>query len=357
MIREKAKDIDEPLVDLMVAFADGLEIHNFRFFQKVIKLYKQFREQLPQEVGDSTKKIILIRILQGYFIEDFGKKYEFDWDDIKLVLEEKQVDWSERKRKTYASLKSLAYNFIASDEWLMEFKKWFDQSGEPNFTLLHDLANSTMISELNNTIKDDFHNCFEIFWGLRVDKDFPKFFYTATKAVIGLENIHNLSFALKVLEIFKEDVTLLEQDICQWIKEQKNKDRQNFYNIQDSDEIRPIFRKLIQNYQPDKENLPTLIDAIFHRYIEKAWEEKDMLSLAKAEIHEWRELLFHEISLDTRFDRYNTSYIIKKILDEQGNSDVGTKIRSLITEIYKEKAEKDPFYTEYMNYLISRLDN
>ena len=34
LIRKNTKGIDEPLVDLMVKFADELEIHNFRFFRK-----------------------------------------------------------------------------------------------------------------------------------------------------------------------------------------------------------------------------------------------------------------------------------------------------------------------------------
>ncbi|CAM2985779.1 P-loop NTPase fold protein [Acinetobacter celticus] len=77
LIRANTKDIDEPLIELMVKFADGLEIHNFRFFQKAINLYRKFRAKLPEVVAESTKEIILIRILQGYFIEDFGEKFEF----------------------------------------------------------------------------------------------------------------------------------------------------------------------------------------------------------------------------------------------------------------------------------------
>lgn len=97
LIRDKAKEVqmDKPLIDLMVKFADELEIHNFRFFQKVIRLYREFREELPIEVADSTKEIILIRVLQGYFIADFGINFEFSWEDIKLVLEENQKGWSE----------------------------------------------------------------------------------------------------------------------------------------------------------------------------------------------------------------------------------------------------------------------
>lgn len=357
LIRENTKEIDKQLVNLMVKFADELEIHNFRFFQKVIKLYQQFRAELCDEVTYSTKEIILIRVLQGYFVEEFGKKYEFDWDDIKLIIEEKQKNWSDRKRKTYEALKSVAYNFIHSDEWVIEFKKWFDQKGEPNWTLLHDLVNSTMISEENNKIKYEFHKLCEDFWGLRVDKNFPKIFHKVTKAVVGLENIHNLNFALKILELFNADVRSLEQDICEWIKEQKNKDRQIFYNIQEDDRIRPIFKDLILNHQPSKEELPQLIDAIFQIYINKAWNDRDELSIEYASKEQWKKLLFEEINNDPRFTSLNSSYVVKKILDDQKDQEISQRIRQLIAEIYKEKAEKEPFYTEYMNYLILRLDN
>ncbi|WP_228200202.1 hypothetical protein [Acinetobacter tianfuensis] len=82
LIREKSKDMDEPLIDLMVKFADGLEIHNFRFFHKVIKLYRQFLEQLPEQVAESTKEIILVRILQGYLIADYGISLKITWEDF-----------------------------------------------------------------------------------------------------------------------------------------------------------------------------------------------------------------------------------------------------------------------------------
>jgi hypothetical protein len=73
----------------MVDFADKLDIHNFRFFQKVIKLYQQFRKELPEEVADSTKEIILIRILQGYLIQDF-RQLDYGWEDCQYFTEQKR---------------------------------------------------------------------------------------------------------------------------------------------------------------------------------------------------------------------------------------------------------------------------
>lgn len=86
LIRANTKDIDTPLVDLMVKFSNELEIHNFRFFQKVIKLYGKFIQQLPKEVAYSTKEIILIRILQGYLIEDYGEIFNIQYSMVRFVL-------------------------------------------------------------------------------------------------------------------------------------------------------------------------------------------------------------------------------------------------------------------------------
>lgn len=357
LIRANAKDIDEQLVSLMVKFADELEIHNFRFFQKVIKLYKAFRMQLPEEVADSTKDIILIRILQGYFIADFGGKYEFQWENIKLVLEEKQTGWSERKIKTYEALRTISYNFIRSDVWLIEFKKWFDQVGELDFSLLKELTGSDLISEKNNKSQDDFHKCCENFWGLKVDKQFPDNFYEKTRLVIGLENLSNLSFALKVLEIFNKDVTALEQEIIAWLNEKLEKDTSQFRINEGSGEIRAIFTDFIKRFESNEKNLPQLIDAIFKIYIKQAGSNKDELSVQKASKEDWEKILFDEISLDSRFDSINSSYIVKKILERENGSDLGKQICNVITEIYEEKGKESEFYRNYMNYLISRLDN
>jgi hypothetical protein len=57
LIRANTEDIDDELVNLMIDFAETLEVHNFRFFQKVIKLYQQFRKELPEELHCQQKKL------------------------------------------------------------------------------------------------------------------------------------------------------------------------------------------------------------------------------------------------------------------------------------------------------------
>lgn len=356
LIRANVNDIDEPLVSLMVKFADELEIHNFRFFQKVIKLYKAFRKQLPEEVADSTKKIILIRILLGYFIADFGEKYEFQWENIKLVLEEKQTGWSERKIKTYEALRTISYNFIRSDVWLIEFKKWFDQSDKSDFKLLSELAESELISEENNKLTEKFHQITKIFWGLQASENFPTELYEITKKVIGLDSLGNVSFAINLLEMLghQEKVNDLEKLTIEWINEKMIIDRKRFSQAESWGEIRDNFKCYIDNF--DLGTLPALIDAVFKKYISEAWNNEDELSVEKANKQQWEELLFIQIQQDERFNDINSSYIVKKILERPTASNFEISFRQMIIEIYEEKGKKSEFYKNYMNYLISRLD-
>ncbi|MGB9037590.1 MAG: KAP family P-loop domain protein, partial [Acinetobacter calcoaceticus] len=116
LIRENTKGIDEQLINLMIDFAEKLEIHNFRFFQKVIKLFRYFLGEFPKEVAYSTKEIILIRILQGYLIQDYSG-LDYVWDDCKYFSEKQQENWSNTKRQTYESLQKVSYSFNHNDNW------------------------------------------------------------------------------------------------------------------------------------------------------------------------------------------------------------------------------------------------
>jgi len=364
LIRGNTKDIDDQLVNLMVDFADKLEIHNFRFFQKVIKLYREFRCFLPPTVADSTKEIILVRILQGFFIIDFGGTYRITWEDFttknsvrNLINEKYHSEKAKNENVILGKLNKVSYLFVKDDLWSIEFRKWFDQVGELDFILLNDLANSTLISEENNKIKESFHQGFEDFWGLQVDKEFPENFHEKTRRVIGLERLGNLSFALQILELFEKDVSALEQEIINWIAEEMEKDISTFRFHDRFGEIRPIFKKFIETYKSSAEKLPSLIDAIFHIYVKQSFDHKDVSAVNNASKEDWEKVLFKEILLDSRFDLINSSYIVKEVLEREKNTELGQLIRNIITEIYNEKAQADKFYKNYMNFLIHRLDN
>ncbi|QCO20931.1 KAP family P-loop domain protein [Acinetobacter cumulans] len=362
LIRANTKGIDESLVDLMVKFAEELEIHNFRFFQKVIKLYRIFVEQLPEEIAESTKENILLRILQGYFIEDFGVAREISWADCRYIHEERKKEWSDVKLKNYAMLRQSFPNpFIRMDEWGGKLKKWFEQSDDWDLDGIKALANSEQISEKNNEIKDNFNQLLHDFLGLQARESFPQDLYEITQKVIGLENLGMISFAIKVLEIFGhiDKVKDLERLTCGWIREQILKKRRSFVGVNHLGDIRPAFNDCIEKLELSSENLPVLIDAVFKIYINGAWSNEDKLSVENATKKEWKDLLFRKIPQDERFStiNINSSYVVNKILEKPLISNFEVTFRKMVIEIYEEKGKESEFHKKYMDYLIIRLEN
>lgn len=362
LLRDRAKEanIDDALIELMVKFANELDIHNFRFFQKVIKLYKKFRDQLPKEVAFSTKETILIRVLQGYFIENYGSLIHLQWDDFNIsyaVARRIRKEDKQEKDQILEKLEKINFKLVnASDAWAQEFQKEFDQKGQTDFCLLCELANSHLISDKNNAIKNEFYELVQIFWSLNIDESYPAKLYEITKKVIGLDSLNNISFAINLLEVIQPnmDIQELERLTLAWIAQKMSEDRNAFYRAENRGEIRKIFKNCIENFKKTSDYLPNLIDAVFNIYIQGAWNSEDELALEKATKQQWGELLFSEICQDERFYEINGSYLVEKILN---NTEFKILFRQIIIEIYQEKGKESEFYKNYMNYLISRLDN
>ncbi|WP_151713718.1 KAP family P-loop domain protein [Acinetobacter bereziniae] len=360
LIRENAKDMENQLIELMIDFADNLEIHNFRFFQKVIKLYNIFIEQLPEVVATSTKEIILIRILQGYLIQDFSK-LEYTWNDSKYFTENARKDWTERKNKTYDVLHEISYYFITNDIWLLEYRKWFEQKDDFDYQKIVELAQSDLISESNNIKKEEFHYLFKQFWGLTIDQSFPEKLYELSKEVIGLEGLHNLTFALVLLDKFGEfeKVSLLEVQIIEWIEFKLKESMNAFDEVNTFGNVWHSFVHYIEEFKEQNKlvGLPSLSDVV-HSYLNKnGWNPEHTLALEYASKDEWKKLLFDEIPHDERFQYYNSNLIASKMIQQMMKPELNPKIRQIIIEIYEEKGQESEFYKKYMNYLISRLDD
>ncbi|ANF80794.1 KAP family P-loop domain protein [Acinetobacter sp. NCu2D-2] len=363
LIRKNTKDIDKPLVDLMVKFANELEIQNFRFFQKIIKLYKEFRAQLPEEVAYSTKEIILIRIIQGYFIEDFGVDKEFAWSDIKLVNEERQKDWSEEKIGTYRRLKTIDYAFVHDDEWLAEFIKYFNQLGEPNFSKLRELVNSDLILEESNKLRDDLYRLMEEWRNLEIDSTFcNRLYFVATKRIAS-ENLENLSFYCDLLNEFGQ--SLLANELQKSIEEYLLNEYQSkgYLFVKDhfsfgfkSENRFHVFLKSLQEKQPHQ-GLPILRDIVYRYVFQSGWNSQtDSIVIGQATKADWHNLNFHDIPTDERFQESNKLQILMKLLDQQISLDLQPQINTLIFEILEEEAQaSDVERRKNIEYVIKRL--
>lgn len=356
LIQEFSQDMDEPLIELMVKFADGLEIHNFRFFQKVIKLYKKFSAELPEVVAESTKEIILIRILQGYFVHDFGAAYEFQWDDVKLVLEENKKDWTKRKVRTYEVLKNISYYFIKIDTWGIEFKKWFDQIDNPDFVSLHKLANSELISEKNQNLKNKIWDIFDRRFNFKVtEKDF-EFIAELGAECIKIETIYNVAAAYEFIKKYLKDerkAKKFKQDVCKVIE----LDIDNFISRRqkevqlwgaESNIFYEYIDKLAENYKKNR----SLKEIVSH-YLQYDFfkDEDDKTELQKLSLDEWVEYLTIDIYAEKFIlEKDKTLVACLRMLSKVSIVDIFMKPK--IVEVLSKIGEESEFKKRYMKDII-----
>lgn len=217
LIRVKAEEaeIDESLIALMVKFANELEIHNFRFFQKVIKLYREFREQLPEEVAFSTKEIILIRIMQGYFIEDYSSKYEFNWSDITFAgFENDQGEWTDTKKQTFKIFdEHMPFYFLKIDNWVIEFSAVFKQERDFDFQLINELIDENLTNENYEKAKANIDKLILQYKTYNLPSNFTKNLSSEIKKIIKFDVLENIEFYCSFLSEFdvQENVNQIDQ--------------------------------------------------------------------------------------------------------------------------------------------------
>ena len=350
LIRENTKDIDEQLVDLMVKFADELKIHNFRFFQKVIKLYKQFLEKLPEEVAYSTKEIILIRILQGYLIDDFPK-FEFEWSDSKYISEKSREDWSEARKTTYEALKKVSYLFTKSDLWLEKFINEFQQTERFNSNSVGELASSDLIAENKLVMQNQFMELYQELWNCTADETFIQRFFDSSKQNIGLQGLGNLDFAMIILENLGaiDKSKELEAEIKEWIIQQLEQDRKAFRGINALGQGEHRFSNYIEDFFENNPfvGLPSVKDSIFALFILQQYSddhESVMQNITKEDLKQFIEIDYFS---DDRFSNIPIMALVEKFQ---------LHLKKLFKEILENKKGLSVFNDNYYNFLISRIN-
>ncbi|QHI15298.1 NTPase [Acinetobacter haemolyticus] len=345
LIRENAKDIDEALVNLMIDFADKLDIHNFRFFQKVIKLYRDFRKSLPEVVADSTKEIILTRILQGFFIQDFGTASEVSWEDFRIVSESKQSEWSDKKKQTYLKFDRLfsSYNyFLKQDDWCLEFRKWFEQKDDFSNENLIKLAQSELISDSNNKLRDKLSALLDERDNYQASDDFIDRLYSISCQSIGISSLPDLRACISTLEDFEKSkkAKLLESKVISWIKEKLSKDR-NAFKISGLFESHG-FENIIQEFLKLNPNTPPLKDAIYHVYINNAYSDLDLESIRNADKSSLNQFIFKDFQEDERFINTRVHHLISRLPNQQ---------KKFVIEILNERERWSHLFEQLKAYL------
>ncbi|MCK6599833.1 MAG: hypothetical protein L6Q37_15820 [Bdellovibrionaceae bacterium] len=370
LIRGNTKDIDKSLVDLMVKFADELEIHNFRFFQKVIKLYKQFLEKLPSEVADSTKEIILIRILQGYFIEDFGVKNSLKWEDFSTENAVDLMDLNEDSKQgneklvILKKLQNLSYLFVFDhDRWLLEFRKWFDQKGQPNFQELNILANSDLISEKNNSIKEDIRRLMDQWRNLQVGQNYCEELYKTSKESISFNDLESLDFHCFLLRKFgRNDLAKqLKRAILNWLDHELLADYEQIWDEAPTFGYKKdnLFHWYIKRWKVKNPlaGLPSLFDVLKVYILDRGIKNKANLVLKNATQNDWDSFIFSESSADIELKEIHKGKIMTIILKQNIDAGVTPLIKQNIEAILltKLRACTDQFQQKNIEFVIENF--
>ncbi|MFD1438600.1 KAP family P-loop domain protein [Acinetobacter sp. ANC 5380] len=370
LIRANTQGIDEQLVNLMVKFANELGIHNFRFFQKVIKLYKNFRQQLPDTVAYSTKEIILIRILQGYFIEDFGVENGLKWEDFSTENAVDLMDLNEDSKQgneklvILKKLQNLSYSFVFDhDRWLLEFRKWFDQKGQPNFQELNILANSDLISEKNNSIKEDIRRLMDQWRNLQVDQNYCDHLFQKSSESISFNDLKDLDFHCFLLRKFgRNDLSKqLKKAILNWLAHEL---QENYEQIWDD----------ATTFGYKKDNL-------FHWYI-KRWKNRNSTQgqlsffdtlkpyilngitkrnadhvLQQATQSDWHDFIFIQSSKDPELREITKGKLITEILKQNIDKNLTSSIKKIIENllIVKLQASSNSSQVKNIEFVIDNF--
>lgn len=355
LIRENTKGIDEQLVNLMIDFAEKLEIHNFRFFQKVIKLFRYFLNEFPKEVAYSTKEIILIRILQGNLIHDFAN-FEYGWADCQYVIEQKKENWSDRKKQTYEALQKISYSFNLEDEWLIEFKKWFDQKGEIDFLELRELANSELISEKNQNIKNKIWDIFAKRHDLKLEEADLEYIVFLAEECVKLETFHNTASMYEIIKKYLADKSKAEKFKAKILSHidsnlknsivRANKERELWGN--ENNIFYTYIDDLAKNYIEEK-TLSEIASYFLKWGNFKSENDKDLLR--KFSFDEWFKYLTEEIYQEPFFIEGNDSLIqyLKRLYLITTEDD---SIDPIIVRVLQKIGQESEFKKRYMQDII-----
>ncbi|MGG2096856.1 P-loop NTPase fold protein [Acinetobacter haemolyticus] len=363
LIRENAKDIDDQLIDLMVEFANKLEIHNFRFFQKVLKLYQQFRKELGAEIALSTKEIILVRVLQGYLIQDFTN-FEYSWSDCRYYSDRDREDWSEIKQKKYIALQKISYDFTHDDLWFYEFKKWFEQKDKVDFKSLKELATSEMISEKHNQVRLEIKRLMRQWRNLEITENFCEQLHFYAIRNIGFDNLENLNLLRILLAKFgRNDLAKdLRNKIKHWIDAEIQSHGEFFAEDTFSfgykeNNLFHRYIKILAKRNP-LAGLPSLIEVVKQYVVHSGYNTRtSALVLEQAGKEDWRKLLFETINYDDELKEISRLVIIRKMIRQSIEPELNQKIRQEILEVLKEKAEESELIKLNVDYIITRLDD
>lgn len=370
LIRENSDGIDEDLIGLMAKFADELEIHNFRFFQKVINLYREFRGKLPEEVAYSTKEIILVRILQGYLIEDYGHEFDIGWESfsnnrINSWFKEKYDQNSDtqeegKKNKKLNKFAEIYPNFSQIDLWGIEFKKWFDQKSDFNPIVFEDLISSDLLNEDYDKSKEKINELILKYKKYNIDSSFTINLASEIKKIIKFDTLETIEFYCSLLLEFDEqdEINQIDQLVREHLQSefQINRERmlKRYYWHEDKEQK---YRTFIKDLLDDPNSFQQQeFSRILELYIYKGGtaygSEKVLYHMTKKHLEN-----FIKDEYPSAFKTLSLKTVCEKIIElyELKQSEMVQKVKLWLKEIIENIGKSKGYPQHYINYFTEKL--
>ncbi|MNS89271.1 hypothetical protein D3C72_1232790 [compost metagenome] len=230
---------------------------------------------------------------------------------------------------------------------MIEFKKWFDQKEDFSKESIIELAQSELISDKNNKLRDKLSALFDERDNYQASDDFiDRLFFLACQC-IGVSSLLDLRACISTLEDFEElgEAQLLETKVELWITEKLSKNRSAFkgsglFGSHGFEDFIQTFLK--QN--PDLD-LPLLKDAIYNKYINQ-YSEQDIKCIINTDKNSLYQFIFKEFPKDNRFLNTRVHNLVSSLPRVQ---------KDFLIEILNERAQNSTFQKKYANYLISKL--
>lgn len=229
---------------------------------------------------------------------------------------------------------------------MIEFKKWFEQKDDFSNEALIKLAQSELISDFNNKLRDKLSALLDERDNYQASDDFIDRLYSISCQSIGISSLPDLRACISTLEDFEESekANLLESKVISWIKEKLSKDRNAFkgsglFGVHG-------FESIIQEFLKLNPNMPPLKDAIYHIYINNAYSDLDLESIRNADKSSLNQFIFKDFHDDERFINTRVHHIISRLPNQQ---------KKFVIEILNERAQVSSFQKIYVNYLIAKL--
>lgn len=369
LIRVKAEEaeIDQPLIDLMVKFADELEIHNFRFFQKVIKLYREFLEQLPNEVAYWTKEIILVRILQGYFIEDFGQNLDINWDQFTRksqfsaeVKKKHDKDHIGKDNIQLNLINSISPIFSQNDLWATEFKKWFEQKSSFDSKIIRQLVESDLIDDNYMKAKAKIDQLINNYKNYNLDSGFTKKLSSEIKKIIKFDVLENIEFYCSFLSEFdaQEEINQIDQLVKEHLQSAFNENRERmlklyYWHEDQTQKYRKFIKDLLDDPNSFKQQEFLRILELYLYKGETAYGSEEVLyHMTKKHLEN-----FIKDEYPSAFKTLSLKTICKKIIElyQLKQSQMVQTVKSWLKEIIENIGKSKGYPQHYINYFTEEL--